>query len=51
MIQTKPSSLEMILTGRSAPEELIKLADYVTEMKMIKHPFNKGVYARKGIEY
>ncbi|MFC1703429.1 cob(I)yrinic acid a,c-diamide adenosyltransferase [Candidatus Omnitrophota bacterium] len=41
---------EIILTGRSAPKKLIQLADYVTEMKDVKHPFRKGIVARKGIE-
>ncbi|SCY94726.1 cob(I)yrinic acid a,c-diamide adenosyltransferase [Alkaliphilus peptidifermentans] len=50
LIEKKPPLVELILTGRNAPEELINLADYVTEMKMIKHPFEKGIYARKGIE-
>ena len=39
-----------LLTGRDPGEELIELADYVTEMKKRKHPFDKGVKARKGIE-
>jgi cob(I)alamin adenosyltransferase len=51
IIKAKPEKLELIFTGRGAPEELIDLADYVTEMRMIKHPFNKGVKARKGIEF
>ena len=41
----------MILTGRGATEELIELADLVTEMKNIKHPFDKGWPAREGIDY
>jgi cob(I)alamin adenosyltransferase len=51
IIKAKPEKLELIFTGRGAPKELIDLADYVTEMKMIKHPFKKGVKARKGIEF
>ena len=43
--------MELVLTGRHAPREFIELADTVTEMKEIKHPFMKGVLARKGIEY
>jgi len=39
------------LTGRYAPNEIIEAADLVTEMKEVKHPFNKGFQARKGIEY
>jgi len=51
IIEAKPERLELIFTGRGAPEELINAADYVTEMRMIKHPFSKGVKARKGIEF
>lgn len=50
-VKTKPERLELILTGRYAPDELIELADTVTEMKEIKHHFRKGVEARKGVEY
>ena len=39
------------MTGRDATEELIGLADLVTEMKAVKHPFDKGVEAREGIEF
>jgi cob(I)alamin adenosyltransferase len=41
----------IIITGRSAPKELIDMADLVTEMKEIKHPYNKGIQAQKGVEY
>lgn len=51
IIKKKPENVEIILTGRNAPEEIIELADLVTELKEIKHPFNKGYQARKGIEY
>lgn len=51
LLEVKPERLELVFTGRGAPKELIKIADYVTEMKMIKHPFNSGVKARKGIEF
>ena len=50
LVKNKPVNLEMIMTGRNAPEELMVLANYVTEMKLIKHPFQQGIYARKGIE-
>ena len=43
--------VEIILTGRGATPELIAMADLVTEMKNIKHPFDKGIAARKGIEF
>jgi cob(I)alamin adenosyltransferase len=51
ILDAKPAHVELVLSGRGAPKELIKIADYVTEMKMIKHPFENGVKARKGIEY
>lgn len=51
LLKNKPEKLYVVLTGRSAPPELIKIADTVTEMKEIKHAFSKGVKARKGIEY
>lgn len=50
-IRSKPSHLELILTGRYAPEALIEVADTVTEMHEVKHHYQKGVKARKGIEY
>lgn len=43
--------VEVVLTGRNAPVELVKRADYVTEMLKIKHPFDEGIKARKGVEY
>jgi cob(I)alamin adenosyltransferase len=49
-ITEKPKNVEIILTGRDAPKEIIKIADLVTEMKEIKHYFNKGIVARIGIE-
>lgn len=51
LIKIKPKSVELILTGRNVPEEIIQAADLVTEMKEVKHYFSKGVVARKGIEY
>jgi len=50
-IKNKPKELEIVITGRWASKRLINLADYVTEMKKIKHPFDKRIIARKGIEY
>ena len=47
----KPREMEVVLTGRYAPQELIEVADLVTEMKEIKHYYNQGIEARKGIEY
>jgi len=51
IIKEKPSHTELVFTGRGAPEELIKIADYVTEMRLIKHPFSEGIRARRGIEF
>jgi LAO/AO transport system kinase len=51
IITSKPDNLELILTGRSAPHEIVEVADLVTEMREIKHPFKKGVKARKSIEF
>lgn len=51
IISAKPEALEMVFTGRGAPKELMELADYVTEMRMVKHPASEGVMARKGIEF
>lgn len=50
-LKNKPEKLEVVLTGRNAPKELVELADYVSEINPQKHPFEKGVPARKGIEY
>jgi cob(I)alamin adenosyltransferase len=49
-LDKKPDNIEVILTGRYAPESIIERADLVTEMKEIKHTHNKGVQAREGIE-
>lgn len=51
IIRRKPRHVELVLTGRHCPRSLLKYADLVTEMKKIKHPFDKGVQARRGIEY
>jgi cob(I)alamin adenosyltransferase len=50
-LKAKPKSLHVILTGRDAAPEIIQLADLVTEMKEIKHPYQKGIKAQKGIEF
>lgn len=50
-LDKRPEGLEVVLTGRNAPVELVQSADYVTEMLKIKHPFDNGVQARKGVEY
>ena len=51
LIDRRDDGVEIVLTGRGATEELIGIADLVTEMKKIKHPFDEGVGARKGIEF
>ncbi len=50
-LENKSKNLEVILTGRNPSERLLSLADYITEMKKIKHPFDEGVQARQGIEF
>ena len=51
LIRAKPPAVELVLTGRDAPAEVIESADLVTEMNAVKHPYERGVPARKGIEY
>jgi cob(I)alamin adenosyltransferase len=51
LIKEKPEKMEIVLTGRNAPVEIVQAADLVTEMIEIKHPYNAGFKARKGIEY
>lgn len=51
LIENRDPQVELVLTGRGATQELIDLADLVTEMRPIKHPFSNGTQARKGIEY
>jgi cob(I)alamin adenosyltransferase len=50
VLKEKPKHVEIVLTGRDAPKEIINIADLVTEMKEIKHYFHKGIIARIGIE-
>jgi cob(I)alamin adenosyltransferase len=51
LIAQRDPAVEIVMTGRGATPELIALADLVTEMKKIKHPFDNGVPARRGIDY
>ena len=51
LIQQKPPSLHLVLTGRNAPKKLLQLADLVSEVKEMKHPYRRGILAQKGIEY
>ncbi len=50
-ILNKPEALELVLTGRDPADYMIEAADYVTEMKKIKHPFDAGIPARLGVEW
>jgi cob(I)alamin adenosyltransferase len=51
LVKNKPKHMELVLTGRDAPSQVIDAADYVTEMREVKHPFSKGCQSRRGIEY
>ena len=51
LLQTKPVELHLVLTGRDARPAIIEAADLVTEMKLIKHPFQQGIKAQRGIEF
>ena len=51
LIDKRPQSVELVLTGRNAPKKIIKKTDLVTEMRKVRHPFDRGIAARKGIEY
>jgi cob(I)alamin adenosyltransferase len=51
VLRQRPPYVEVVLTGRNAPPELVDLADLVTEMRLVKHYFEAGVKARRGIEW
>lgn len=51
LIEKKPKNVELILTGRYAPHQIIKAADIVTYMRQVKHVFNQGVAPREGVDY
>ena len=51
LLDARPSHVELVLTGRRAHPRVIERADLVTEMRAIKHPYDAGVAARKGVEY
>jgi cob(I)alamin adenosyltransferase len=51
LLDERPAGVELVLTGRRAPEALLARADLVTEMREVKHPYSQGVQARQGIEY
>ncbi len=51
LIKSKAPNTELVLTGRYCPKELFELADYVTEMCEIRHPYQRGITARRGVEF
>lgn len=51
LVKNKPEKVNLVITGRGAPQELIDIADIVSEIKEIKHAFGEGIKARKGIEF
>jgi cob(I)alamin adenosyltransferase len=51
IIKSKPKEVDLILTGNYAKDEIIEIADLVTEMREIKHPFQQGIKAKKGIDF
>lgn len=51
LIRSRPSNVELVLTGRCAPSQVLESADLITEMREIKHPYHKGVISRQGIEF
>jgi cob(I)alamin adenosyltransferase len=50
-LQTRPPHVHVVLTGRNAPDEVVSIADCVTEMREIKHPYRNGIPAQKGIDF
>jgi cob(I)alamin adenosyltransferase len=51
VLKSRPSHVHVVLTGRNAPEEIISVADCVTEMRDVKHPYRNGIPAQKGIDF
>ncbi len=51
LVRDKPAEVELVITGRRAPDELVAAADLVTEMRLVRHYFDDGVHAREGIEF
>jgi len=51
MLRSRPSHVEVVVTGRGAPQLLLDAADLVTEMREIRHPYAKGMVSRRGIDY
>jgi cob(I)alamin adenosyltransferase len=51
LVDRKPPLLHLILTGRDAPDALVERADLVTEMRLVKHPYQQGIIAQRGVEF
>jgi len=51
LLKSRPEGIEIIITGRYAPQEIIEIADLVSNIEEIKHPYQKGILARKGVEW
>jgi len=51
LVDRKPAMLHLVLTGRDAPEALVERADLVTEMRLVKHPYQQGIIAQRGVEF
>lgn len=51
LLENRHPKVELVLTGRNAPDEIVRAADYVTQMRSVKHPMEQGVRARRGIDY
>ena len=51
LVKSKPAKLHLVLTGRNAHPDLIAAADLVTEMRSVKHPYDRGVPAQRGIDF
>jgi cob(I)alamin adenosyltransferase len=51
LLEAKPEKLELVLTGRGVTEKILEKADLVSEVKEVKHPYNRGIKGRKGVEY
>ena len=49
-VLNKPEELELVMTGRNAPQHLVDVADYVSDIQKVKHPFDRGISGREGIE-
>jgi cob(I)alamin adenosyltransferase len=51
LVDDKPEGVELVLTGRRVPDEILARADYITEMREVRHPYQRGIRARRGIEF